>query len=259
MKRYILPLAIVFFLSCCFLNAVGAEEALTWEACVQEAKKNHPDLISAEAVVHQAQANQAIATSNILPHVSTEVRQSTSKAATKRSDTYSYGVTAQQLLFDGLKTPFDIAAAAKNVKSARYNYEVTSADIRLRLRTAFIELLKAQESVTIREDIATRRKQNADLVQLLYDGGREHKGSLLTAQANLAQAEFDVSQANRNIILAQRQLTKEIGRMELKPIKATGDLTWSRQPARDPILKLWRPAPPFSRPWQPQKRHQSLT
>jgi outer membrane protein TolC len=247
MKRYILPLAIVFFLSCCFLNAVGAEEALTWEACVQEAKKNHPDLISAEAVVHQAQANQAIATSNILPHVSTEVRQSTSKAATKRSDTYSYGVTAQQLLFDGLKTPFDIAAAAKNVKSARYNYEVTSADIRLRLRTAFIELLKAQESVTIREDIATRRKQNADLVQLLYDGGREHKGSLLTAQANLAQAEFDVSQANRNIILAQRQLTKEIGRMELKPIKATGDFnmvpTTSQRPnfeavaARTPFLE----------------------
>jgi outer membrane protein TolC len=203
MKRYILPLTIVFFLSCCFLNAVGAEEALTWEACVQEAKKSHPDLISAEAVVHQAQANHAITTSNILPHVSTEVRQSTSKAATKRSDAYSYGVTTQQLLFDGLKTPYDIAAAAKNVKSARYNYDVTSADIRLRLRTAFIELLKAQEFVIIAENIALRRKQNADLVQLLYDGGREHRGSLLTAQANLAQAEFEVAQAQRNIVLAQ--------------------------------------------------------
>jgi outer membrane protein TolC len=223
MKQYILLLATVFFLSCCCLQGVGAEEALTWENCVQEAKKNHPDLISSEAVVKQAQANQAIAISNILPQVSTEVRQNTSEAATKRSDTYSYGVTAQQLLFDGLKTPYDIAAAARNVKSASYNYEVTSADIRLRLRTAFIELLKAQEFVTIAENIAKRRKQNADLVQLLYDGGREHRGSLLTAQANLSQAEFDVAQANRNIILVQRQLTKELGRTELKPIKAIGD------------------------------------
>ena len=47
---------------------------LTWEDCVKEAKKSHPDLISAEAVVNQAKANKAIATSNILPHVSTELR-----------------------------------------------------------------------------------------------------------------------------------------------------------------------------------------
>jgi outer membrane protein TolC len=223
MKKYILFLSLVMSFNCCFLNAAGADEALTWKECVQEAKKSHPDLISAEAVVNQAQANQAIATSNILPQVSTEVRQSTSRTSTKRSDTYSYGVTAQQLLFDGLKTPYDIAAAAKNVKSARYNYEVTSADIRLRLRTAFIELLKDQQFVTIAEDIAVRRKQNADLVQLLYDGGREHRGSLLTAQANRAEAEFEVTQAQRTITVAQRQLSKELGRMEVKPIKVTGN------------------------------------
>ena len=249
MKRYILFLSLVMFFNWCFLNAVEAEEALTWEDCLQEAKKNHPDLISAEAVVKQAQAIRAIATSNILPQVSTEVRQSTSKSATatKRSDTYSYGVTAQQLLFDGLKTPYDIAAAAKNVKSARYNYTVTSADIRLQLRTAFIELLKAQEFVLIAEDIAVRRKQNADLVQLLYDGGREHRGSLLTAQANLAQAKFEVAQAQRNIVLAQRQLTKELGRAVLNPLRVIGDFnmipTTSKRPnfealaARTPFLE----------------------
>lgn len=223
MKQYILLLTMVFLLSCCLLHGVGAEEALTWEDCVQEAKKSHPDLISAEAEVNQARANKRIATSNILPQVSTELRQSTSKTGTERSDTYSYGVTAQQLLFDGLKTPYDIAASAKNLKSAEYNYKVTSADIRLRLRTAFIELLKAQELLTITEDISIRRKQNADLVQLLYDGGREHKGSLLTAQANLAEAEFEVTQAQRTITVAQRQLTKELGRMEVKPIQVTGN------------------------------------
>jgi outer membrane protein TolC len=223
MKRYILFLAVVFFCCCCFLHGVGAEEVLTWGDCVKEARKSHPDLLSAEEVVNQAKANKTITISNMLPQVSTELRQSTSKTATKRSDTYSYGVTAQQLLFDGLKTPYDIAAAAKNVKSARYNYEVTSADIRLRLRTAFIELLKAQQFVTIAEDIAVRRRQNADLVQLLYNGGREHRGSLLTAQANLAEAEFEVTQAQRTITVAQRQLSKELGRTEVKPIQVTGN------------------------------------
>lgn len=220
MKSLMIFFTVVLLFLYCVPNAGSAEEILTWEDCVKEAERNHPDLISAQEVVNQAKADKAIATSTILPQISTELNQSTSKTSIKnRTDTYAYGVTAQQLFFDGLKTPYDIAAAAKDVKSAHYNYEVTSSDIRLRLRTAFIELLKAQELLVITEDIFIRRKQNADLVRLLYEGGREHRGSLLTAQANLAQAEFEVAQAKRYILLAQRQLTRELGRTECKPIR----------------------------------------
>jgi outer membrane protein TolC len=225
MKRYILFLAIGFFCSCCFLHGVGAEEVLTWGDCVKEARKNHPDLLSAEEVVNQAKANKTITISNMLPQIGTELSERTSNSDTiKTTDTYSYGVTAQQLLFDGLKTPYDIAAAAKNVKSAQYNYKVTSSNIRLRLRTAFISLLNSQELLAITEDIAQRRKQNADLVKLLYEGGMENRGSLLTAKANLSQADFNVVQAQRAITVAQRQLSKEMGRTEVRPIQVTGDL-----------------------------------
>ena len=224
MKRYILSLALVFFCSCCVLHGASAVEVLTWEDCVDEARKNHPDLLSAQAIVHQAKANKSITISNMLPQISTELSERTSHAdTTKTTDTYSYGITAQQLLFDGLKTPYEITAAAKEVKAAQYNYDVTSSDIRLRLRTAFVELLKAQELLTITKDIYVRRTQNADLVRLLYEGGREHRGSLLTAQANSAQAEFDATQAERNITVAQRRLNKELGREESKPIRVTGN------------------------------------
>ncbi len=74
-----------------------------------------------------------------------------------------------------------------------------------------------------------------ELVKLRYEGGREHKGSLLTAQANLAQAEFEVAQAERNIDLAQRDLTKELGRTELTPIKVKGtfEIEYSRREKPD--------------------------
>jgi len=225
MRRYTLFLTIVSSCICFFLSGAGAQEVLTWQDCVNEARQNHPDLISAKEVVNQSKADKAISISALLPQVSTEVSQSTSKShLNNTTDTSAYGITAQQLLFDGLKTPYDIAAAAKNVKSTQYTYGVTSSAIRLRLRTAFAELLKAQELLIITEDIFQRRKQNADLVGLLYEGGREHRGSLLTAQANLAQAESDVAQAQRAMIVAQRQLSKELGRAESKPIRLTGAL-----------------------------------
>lgn len=197
---------------------------LAWDDCVKEAGKNHPDLISAQEELNQAKADKAITASDLLPQISSSLSERTSRTATAtQTDTYSYSVTGEQLLFDGGKTPYDIASASEDVKSAQYNYEVTSSNVRLRLRSAFVELLKAQEFLYIAEDIAKRRKKNVELVELRYEAGREHKGSLLTAQANLAQAEFEVAQAKRNISLALRRLTKELGRSKLTPIEVAGD------------------------------------
>ena len=39
---------------------------LTWEDCVKIARKNHPDLVSAEEKLNQVKANKAITTSNLL-------------------------------------------------------------------------------------------------------------------------------------------------------------------------------------------------
>jgi outer membrane protein TolC len=225
MKRRIVFLSTVFSCLCLSLTGAGAQEILTWQDCLNEARQNHPDLISAKEVVNQSKADKTIAISTMLPQVSTEVSQSTSKAPLNNTtNTSSYGITAQQLLFDGFKTPYDIATAGKNVKASQYNYDVTSSDVRLRLRTAFISLLSAQELLTITKDISMLRKQNADLVKLLYEGGREHRGALLTAEANLAQADLDVVQAQRAITVAQRQLSKEMGRAEIRPIQVAGDL-----------------------------------
>jgi outer membrane protein TolC len=225
MKRFLNIILLSLLVAGLLPAWVSAEEILTWQDCVKEAQKNHADLISAQEVVKQAKADKMIATSALLPQISSQLSEVTSKpTSNSTSNTYAYGVSAQQLLFDGLKTPYDIAAAAKNVKAAQYNYDVTSSNIRLRLRTAFISLLNSQELLTITKDIALRRKQNADLIKLLYEGGMEHRGALLTAQANLAQADFNVVQAGRAITVSQRQLSKEMGRAEVRPIRATGSL-----------------------------------
>lgn len=222
--RFIKFLAIFLLFFCFVANGVRAEEILTWEDCLTEAKKNHPDLVSAEAKIDQAEANKKITSSNLLPQISSDMSVRASGTDNQdRNDTYSYGITGRQLLFDGFKTFYDRKAASENITSARYDYEATSSNIRLRLRTAFVELLRAQELLKITEEIVRLRKQSLELVELRYEAGREHKGSRLTAQANLAQAEFEAAQARRNIDLAQRRLTKELGRKDVVPIRAEGD------------------------------------
>jgi outer membrane protein TolC len=216
---------IILFFGCTFLPSVMAEEILSWEDCILEAKKNNPDLISAQENINQQKASKTITASGLYPQISGNVDAATGKTTNNTSDSYSYGVSGTQLVFDAFKTANEINAASENIKAAQQNYRFASSGVRFNLRSAFIELLKAQELIRVAEDIVKIRKENFELITLRYYSGLEHKGALLTAEANLAQATFELSQAKRDIGLAQRQLTKEMGRRELKPIYVKGDFT----------------------------------
>jgi outer membrane protein TolC len=198
---------------------------LAWEDCVKEALQNHPDLMSAREKVNESKADKGSTRSAILPQISSSAGGSTSKTGGEDSSkSYSLGVTGQQLLFDGFKTSNDLAASEQNINASSYNYAVTSSNVRLDLWTAFIGLLEAQESVDVTKGILDRRKQNLDLVKLQYQSGLQHKGSLMTAEANAAQAELDFIEAQRNVELFQRHLTRQLGRSSFTPIQASGEL-----------------------------------
>jgi len=200
-----------------------AEEALTWQDCIKEAVQNNPDLISAEESVKESQASKKITASSAFPQIDSSVSTSTAKASGETTDSYSFGASATQLLFDGLKTRDNVKAASENIKAAQFNYKFTSSEVRLRLRTAFINLLKTQELLKITQDIYNIRRNNLELITLRYESGIEHKGALLTAEANLAQAEFEISQTKRALEAVQRELVKEMGRTKFLPLQVTGE------------------------------------
>jgi len=196
---------------------------LTWEDCVRLAQQDQPSLVSSREKLKQAQDAKTITQSGIFPQINGSAGAQKSKAAGFDSQkSYSYGLNGSQLLFDGAKTMWNTAVANENIKNAQYNYEVTSSNVRLDLRLAFVNLLKAQESIKLTEDIAARRQQNLNLITLRYKAGLEHQGALMTAQADLAEAEFEVAQSKRDLQLAQRQLVKAIGLPAYVPIEVSG-------------------------------------
>ncbi len=218
---------ILLFLLIYSSNKLTAEEILSWEDCIKEAAKNHPDLIAAGEVVKQSEASKKITASTLYPQVNSNLSASTARTDTGTSnttgDTYTYGVTGTQLLFDGTKTINNVKSASENITAAKQSFRFTSATVRFRLRSAFVNLLKAQESLRITEEIFNIRRANLELITLRYESGQEHKGALLTAEANLAQAQFDISQAKRGVEVARRQLVKEMGRMQLTLMQVKGD------------------------------------
>jgi outer membrane protein TolC len=221
-----LIISLLFFYG--FLISARAEETLTWEDCIKEAAKNHPDLIASQESVKQSEASKKITASTLFPQVDSNLSAKTARTDTGTSnatgDTYTYGVTGTQLLFDGTKTINNVKAAKEFIIAAKQGFRFTSSQVRFRLRTAFVNLLKAQEMLRITEEIYNIRRGNLELITLRYQSGLEHKGALLTAEANLAQAQYENSQAKRDVEVARRELTKEMGRTQLTPIEVKGDL-----------------------------------
>jgi len=246
MKLKFILLISVIFLAGAFGNIYAAEEILAWNECIGEAAKNHPDLIAAVEEIKQSQAAKKITASTLYPQIDADASASRARSATDGSpgvtaDSYSYGLSATQLIFDGTKTIQDVKAASETIKASQQNYKFTSTQVRLNLRTAFISLLQAQELIRVTEDIIRIRRSNLELITLRYESGLEHRGALLTAEANLAQAEFQLSQAKRDIMLAQRQLTKEMGRKKFTPMIVRGDFrvldTAKEEPDLESLVK----------------------
>ncbi|OGX24581.1 MAG: hypothetical protein A2Y03_10185 [Omnitrophica WOR_2 bacterium GWF2_38_59] len=207
-------------------NSYGEkDQVLSWQYCITETQQNNPELVSAREKLNQAKADKSITQSAILPQLSSTLNTKTSKTQGQNStESYNYGVSGQQLLFDGFKTSNDLASAREKIASATYNFEVVSSNVRYNLWSAFINLLGAQELLNVTKDIADRRQQNWELVELRYKVGKEHKGSLLTAKANFSQAQYELEEAKQNVEIYQRRLSKLIGREKYTPFVVNGGL-----------------------------------
>ena len=227
-------LAVLFFASA---SPLQADDSLTWEQCASEAKRAHPDLSTALALLQQAEADKQVTGGSRLPQLSLSV--SSLKNGTSglgSSSLSSYALSAQQLIYDGGKTSNQIASNTEAIKAAQYNYDAVSANVRFALRSAFTQLLKAQELVGLAGEIATRRQNNVRLISLRYQGGREHIGSLRQAEADLAQSQFEVSQAKRGLVLAETTLASALGRDTHQPLRVQGAFKVSDLTERKPDL-----------------------
>lgn len=205
--------AVMFILAgAVLLPSARAQEITSWSECVQAAKAHNPNLLAAEDQLRQAQADFDIAASGWYPqaNVSASASKSTDLESAE-STRYSASVSVRQLLFDGLKTPAGVGKAKAQLHKTQSQVAKLSAGIRYDLREAYIGVLKSKETLTLTDIIAKRRRQNVQLVKLRYEAGREHSGSLLTAEADLAQAQYEVQQAQRNHDLSRQKLLTAIG------------------------------------------------
>lgn len=208
-------------------------EPLTWEESVRQAAAVNPDLRVARDNLRAAEMDVRGAGSGFLPKVTGSVAKTeTTTPASTTPDTTDYGtaLTASQNLFAGFRDQASVAQARANRAVAAANLRSARARLSFDLKSAFASLRSAEDSLVLSADILRRREQNLRLVELLYEGGRENKGSLYLSQATLSQARFESLQAGQALRVAQAQFARALGRNDPQALRLAGEVPVAAPP-----------------------------
>jgi len=206
-------------------------EVLTWPGLVRKTLQFNPDLLSARYGVTSAARSRDIAFGDYLPSFEGDLQRSVSRNAftgggssgpggggSTLRDSLSLDITGTQSLFNGFGTTGSFIKARKDLDAARFQYVVTSANVRNALKLAYVDVLRWNRLWKVNRGILERRKQNAEMVRLRYEAGRENLGSALRAEALSAQAAFDVQAAERSIDSQTLRLARETGGEFVLPV-----------------------------------------
>ena len=211
MKKFLLFL-IIFFLA--FSRAFSEGGYITWPECVQFTLKNNPDILSARETLNQVRAAKGMTRSSVLPTINANASYGHRIAGTNNTgnpDSYSYSASARQLLFDGLKSVYDLKRADIQISAAEMSYLSREIDTLYNARCCFIDLMKAENYISITEAIYKRRMANYNLVKMRYNAGRENKGSLLSSEADILNSKNSMENAKLNLELSKKALCTTMG------------------------------------------------
>lgn len=226
-------------------SSLFAEDLLGWKDCFNRTVSNNLELSIARLSLREAEAQLGSQKSVLYPSLSASASRSTGETDSSAANSSSAGLNASYTLFSGFGNRARINRSEAELLAEQANFDQTRSNIEYDLRTAFADQLYAQELIALAEAIEQRRSDNVKLVEMRYEGGSEHKGSLLLSQAQHTQAQFEVQQARRDLELARRRLARMMGQLNYSPFLITGELTAAAPPEAERLIALAEKTPSY--------------
>ena len=207
------------------LEPAPAAAELTWENCVKEALANNPALKAKKLAIDQYKYLYFAGYNSYLPKIS--VSHSVARSGgenTDPSNRWGLSLSASEPVFN-LAAMSSIRTAKISYDKTFSDYKVQSASLRQTLYSAFMTLVAAQEQVRVDSRTLAIREENAKLIRLKYESGQESRGNMLYTAALFELSRINAAKSGRSLQIARRELLRNMGISEYRPVTARGALT----------------------------------
>jgi TolC family type I secretion outer membrane protein len=191
---------------------------LTLEAYIALAKKNNPQMRIADAAVASDIAAWKKARSALLPQVSGQADAGRSMRPSSLpgggesyGNSYSAGVSGQQLIFDFGKSYFSTRAGSKIVTAAREDALGSLQTVMLNAKTAYFNFLLSQMLYEAALEALSQAKAHLSQAKILFETGKQAKYTVTAAEVSVANAEVNVITTKNGLKLARVQMEVAAG------------------------------------------------
>jgi outer membrane protein len=217
--------------------AQGKDKPLSLAECYALAEQNQPDLATAEAQVHVAEAHLKERRSPYLPHLSF--------GATHNQQTYNYaplpgtsiatansqyngehwanspyyytGLNFSQNIYDFGLTRGSVERGKAELAQAQQNRDRVRQETLLNVRNGYFSVLAAQELAEVRQKAVQDQSKHLDQIDAFFQVGRVPKIDVTRQEVQLADSQLDLVQAQADLKISQAALATAMG----LPVKQT--------------------------------------
>lgn len=224
-----------------FLSFESGAATYSFDQALELLIKNNSQLISAQENLNAAITEKKASYSNFLPKVNASLSYSKSEVEPlDASESYAASLNGTLNLFNGFASSATLEQAEGRVMVAQANLQSVKAQLSYDLKNSFANLTFGKDSLVLAENILKRRSENLAMIELRFQNGRENKGSVLLAKAQVMQAKFDVLQAQNQLEIYSSDLARVLGlnpHQDLAIVGEVPNLTFLSQPDFKTIIE----------------------
>ena len=185
--------------------------ATTLSGALQQAYQSNPQLHASRAALRASDEAVAIARGGYRPTLSLDAVASQSDQDAGSIGQGRIGLQADQSLFDGSVTRNTVRSAMATVDAGRGSLSATEQEVLLSAITAFVDVRRDTNVITIREANLDFLSQQVRSAQTRFDVGDETKTAIAEAQARQAEAVAQLARSQAQLAASEATYLQVVG------------------------------------------------
>lgn len=192
-------------------NLAFAKYELTMEDALQKAYQNRPDLKSLVAQQESAQKSVELAKKEYYPLLTGNAQYNAGGSQYPLGQGWQAGVNMSVNIFDGFSTTNKVAEAMANKRIIDAKINAMKLQIMLDVKQAFLNLIKAVETISATEVQVMQATETLELANLRYTSGLADPLEVTDATVSYSNARLSNISALYDYKVSQANLEKAMG------------------------------------------------
>ena len=203
------------------LSAAAQEASAPWnlEACIEYAYEHNIDLKQKREAQESRKVDLHTSKFSGLPAVNANMGQSfqfgrsTSKSGVivdQNAANTTFSINLDMPLFDGLKTPNDIAARRLDLQAAVESLNKAKEDLAVNVASSYLQVLYNKELLRVAQLQVDLDREQIAKTEAMVDAGKVPLSQLYDIKAQLAKDEVTLTEADNNVQLTLLELAQSL-------------------------------------------------